>query len=249
MKTFVVNEYITLKLEAGRTEIYVGGDWFRLCLDLALNITIENIEDINSINSIDELEELQNRYETDTINHHEITPETSFFVHCSNLKCWAENQYNTNLLHRNLAFPLLKRLTELGDPLAEEVFKNQIAERFASGNVNVATFLIDEGYLDYLEDEEYNTLVEGYLNSESNLSVLFILARIYYHRNENEKAIENFYKALDIDPDYYDGWLRLGRVYCRLREFKKCLEIFKKCVEIDSARRSTPRSIARRRNA
>jgi Leucine-rich repeat (LRR) protein len=64
------------------------------------------------------------------------------------------------LLHRNLAFPLLKKLTEAGDPIAKNVFKDEIAKRLASGHNSVITYLINEGYLDYLNKDELKVVFE-----------------------------------------------------------------------------------------
>ncbi|KKN07527.1 hypothetical protein LCGC14_1066050 [marine sediment metagenome] len=71
-----------------------------------------------------------------------------------NLQAWAENQYDTTLLHRNLAFPLLRALSEEGDLLARQKFKEEIARRYKYGNHSVQTFLFEEGYLDYLEEDD-----------------------------------------------------------------------------------------------
>ena len=52
-----------------------------------------------------------------------------------NLQVWAEMNYDTRILHRNLAFPLLKKLAQVGDPIAKKALKDEIAKRFLSGNV------------------------------------------------------------------------------------------------------------------
>ena len=56
---------------------------------------------------------------------------------------------------------MLKRLTEVGDPVADTAFKNEIAKRFLSGYPPVIIFLIREKYLEYLDDEQYSTLLHG----------------------------------------------------------------------------------------
>ena len=47
---------------------------------------------------------------------------------------WFENKYNPRLLHSNLAFPLLKQLTDVGDPLASEVFKVELIKICKGGD-------------------------------------------------------------------------------------------------------------------
>ncbi|MHA1491371.1 MAG: hypothetical protein ACTSRI_17180 [Promethearchaeota archaeon] len=90
--------------------------------------------------------------------NYQIDSEVEFWAHCLNIQAWAENNYDTQMLHANLSFPLLKKLTIAGDPLAKEVFKREIFKRFKSGNFNVMTFLIKEGYLDYFDWDEIDLL-------------------------------------------------------------------------------------------
>jgi hypothetical protein len=164
MKEFKVNEYITLKLEYNETVIYVAGRMFNQCKYLFINIPIDKVSEYDDINSIDEAAEvnkLNNALEAGIRIHNDIqiSPETEFWGHCSNLQVWVEHDYDTRLLHSNLSFPLLKRLTEVGDPLAKKVFKDEIALRFEKGNNTVRNFLIESKYLNYLNKEELELLL------------------------------------------------------------------------------------------
>ena len=123
-KEFVINQYLKLKLEQRRTIIYVNNQPFRQCMYLLLNIPVDRIEDYDEIDSIDEAaEKLDRSMERGHGVGNRISPKEEFMGHCSNLQAWVENGYDTRILHRNLAFPLLKRLTAVGDPLAKKVFK------------------------------------------------------------------------------------------------------------------------------
>ena len=64
------------------------------------------------------------------------------------------------MLHSNLAFPLLKKLTDVGDPDARRVFKDEIADRMTGGHTTVSEYLIEENYLDYFTKEELDVLME-----------------------------------------------------------------------------------------
>lgn len=153
MHEFNINKYITLRLEDGITKIYVGGDLFKQCTYILIDIPVDEISSLKEIKSIDEaVDHLDDFLEGES--KLQIPPETEFWGHCSNLQVWVENDYDTRLLHRNLAFPLLKKLTELGDPKAKHVFKEEIAKRFSSGNLSVITYLINEGYIKFLSEEE-----------------------------------------------------------------------------------------------
>ncbi len=160
MIEFNVNEYITLRLTKKETFIYVMGERFLQCKYLLLNIPAEEVDTFDELISIDEAAEfLDNSLEReldiqpplDRIN--KLSPETEFWGHCSNLQVWAERNYDSRLLHRNIGFPLLKKLTDIGDPLAKKVFKEEIAKRIESGFKPTITFLVEEGYLDYLSTD------------------------------------------------------------------------------------------------
>lgn len=167
---FKINEFITLKLIGKRTELYVNDSYFQQCMYLLINIPKEKIQEYDKIESIDEAmdmqysrkdsRELENVSSLQKEEKFHITPEQEFQAHCSNLQAWYENEYDTRLLHSNLAFPLLKKLTEVGDPLAKKVFKEEIALRFESGYSNVLSYLIAERYLDFFDGEEISTLLK-----------------------------------------------------------------------------------------
>lgn len=172
MREFRVNEFLSLRLEGEETTIYVRGQAFIQCAFLLLNINVNEMTDLNEIESIDEAaEKLDTSMEDETIAYKfKIPPEVEFWGHCSNLQVWYEHNYDTRLIHSNLAFPLLRKLTEAGDPLAKEVFKKEIIRRYKNGINTTRKFLEAEGFLRYLTIDErlnlllntddFNTLIE-----------------------------------------------------------------------------------------
>lgn len=156
-KEFTINQYLKLKLEGGRTNIYVNNRRFMQCMYLLLNISVDRIEDYDEIESIDEAAVKLNR--SMERNHSTVPPETEFWGHCSNIQTWAENDYDTRILHRNLAFPLLKALVDAGDPIAKRKFKEEIALRYATGHPTVIRFLTQNGYLHYLTEDEFESML------------------------------------------------------------------------------------------
>ncbi|MFX0138520.1 MAG: Rab family GTPase [Candidatus Hodarchaeota archaeon] len=170
---FRVNDYLVLKLVNNRTKIYVGGVLFNHCKYLLLNIDYDEIEEYDKIESIDEAaEKLGVSMHGIRFQKYHISPETEFWGHCSNIQAWYENKYDTRILHRNLAFPLLEALIKAGDPLAKKVFKEEIAQRLESGYPSVVLYLIKQGYLKYLNREELNTIFEN-PKFQKNLSKWF----------------------------------------------------------------------------
>ena len=100
---------------------------------MLINIPIENINRFDGIESIDQIiYEGNKNFENEGIKY-QISSEEEFWAHASNLQVWVESNYDTRLLHNNLAFPLLKELVELGDLVAAKVFKEEIVKRFSSG--------------------------------------------------------------------------------------------------------------------
>lgn len=165
MREFVVNEYITLKLEGGLTNIYVKDKQFNQCKQLVLDIPVDKIRKYDKIESIDEVANILSTQELK--KEIIIAPEQEFWGHCSNLQAWVENNYDTRILHSNLAFPLLKKLVDVGEPKAKRVFKEEIAKRFLMGNATVTRYLIHENYLDYFNREELNAILSQ-INPETS---------------------------------------------------------------------------------
>ena len=184
-REFEINKYIKLKLEAGTTNIYVKGRKFQQCMYLLLNIPVDRIEDYDEIESIDEAAETLDRSMEGT--HHppfrRISPEEEFQGHCSNIQAWAENGYDTRILHRNLAFPLLKRLSEVGDPMARKVFSEEIAMRLASKHPTVTQYLTQNGYLKYLSPDEFESILDDI--NPSVLNDLTAEFKYFFQQNHN----------------------------------------------------------------
>jgi len=161
---FRINKYLTLKLEVvieeiKRTVIYVNGERFDQCKSLFLNIPVEGVNSTDEIKSIDEAAERFGESAEGRGYLYNISGETEFWAHCSNLQAWAENNYDTRLLHSNLAFPLLRELADLGDPTAKRIFKEEVAKRFINGTENTRSYLFEMEYLNLLNYEERMNMV------------------------------------------------------------------------------------------
>lgn len=157
---FQINNYLMLKLEKNMTNIYINGKIFRQCKYLFL-INPQNKEAHDFIDSIDEAEQfLSGDLERKlTPKDFGILPLEEFYAHCSNLQAWYENGYDSRILHRNLAFPLLKALTQAGDLQAKKSFKEEISERLKSGYPPVLGFLREENYFDFLSEQEFDAIL------------------------------------------------------------------------------------------
>lgn len=153
-------------MEDDKTNIYVKGELFRQCSYLLINIPIEEISSFDELESIDEAaEKLDRSMEGHRIDL-QIPPELEFWGHCSNLQVWYEQNYDTRLLHRNLAFPLLKELSDKGDPTATKAFKEEIAKRIESGHPIVVIYLVENEYFNYFNKDELDSFLGRDLHSE-----------------------------------------------------------------------------------
>ena len=196
MTFFKVNDSISLSLIGKQTIIYVNKVEFMQCKSILLDIPANTTHSLNEVDSIDEAYEISKRLDTSkSVSKYQITPREEFWGHCSNLQTWVEHDYDTRLLHSDLAFPLLKRLSEVGDVKALRMFKHEIITRFIEGSNNTKEFLIYEGYIDYLSEEEIRCIlpIEEMLaleNIEETFQIKFSMA------NDIE-----YITGVDIEPE------------------------------------------------
>jgi hypothetical protein len=197
MKEYKIDDYITLRLEDNKTVIYIKGERFLQCKYLLL-INPQKKEGQEEIGSIDEAVDVLNTELERELRPRDfgITPEQEFWGHCSNIEAWVENNYDTRLLHRNLAFYLLLELTKKGNNKAKMILKEEIAKRLGAGNKNVITFLLESSFISYLKEEE---IIHSILTSEEAEIVLTM---------ESELGIEliwTFWKTEDSCTFYVDN--------------------------------------------
>ena len=145
---FQINEYITLKLEGKKTVIYIANKKFIQCKFIVFNASPKHLRDYDSIDELLNYKAPNLDYHGDTIK---ISPKERFWVHCSSFQAWCDNNYNTVFLDSYLGFPILKKLAEVGDVIAMNVFKEEIAKKLRSKVPKVLRFLLREGYGTYLD--------------------------------------------------------------------------------------------------
>ncbi len=160
-----INEHITLKLISGRTVIFVDNEEFIQCKFLLFNFDKSNIDDYKEIRSMDEAKEvLDGSMEGYDGIGFKINYMTEFWGHCSNLEVWVENDYDTTLMEKTLAFPLLEKLAKVGDKKAIKSLKLEVAERFEKGTDGVRQYLINQSFLKHFSKEEFENLFRSVAN-------------------------------------------------------------------------------------
>jgi len=68
------------------------------------------------------------------------------------IRAWSENNYDSQLLHFKMSFPLLKKLREVGETKFQIIFQQEILKSYATSTVKVKRFLEQEGYLKLISD-------------------------------------------------------------------------------------------------
>lgn len=188
MRSFRINEFLTLRLEKGKTNIYINGKLFRQCKYLLINIPRKQIHDYDKVESIDEAAQYyNNQLENTPPSELDISPETEFWGHCSNLQAWEENDYNPNILHSTLSLPLLRRLTEVGDKKAKPVFKEELIKRLERNDHKITSYLIRNGFLRYFNKRDLS-----YLKEINDHPAIKLYAKFSDFDEEIKEEIKNF---------------------------------------------------------
>ncbi len=206
---FEINEYLTVRLSGGtrKPTIHVAGKRIRECAYLLSETPTEKFSYVNVLESIDDID-----VKMVLIDVH--PPEDHFWGICSNLQVWAEHNYKTLLLSMFLAFPLLKKLTEAGDLIAKSAFKDEISRRFRSGHLHVAIFLIEEGYMEFLNYEEQEFLFKELIETSNNRSPKkWNSLGVRFEKLSNyDNAIKCYKRALELNSEYEIALKNLKRL-------------------------------------
>lgn len=214
MKEFVINDHLNLRLENGKTNIYVNDKKILQCKYILIDIPIDTVND-DEFESIDEYIDEYKKAEAMTKERaKKLPPDVEFWGHCSNLHYWYLQHYDTNIIHHELAFPLLKALTKAGDSVAKTRFKEEIAKRFGSGYPSVMKFLEKEGYLEYLNEDELLLCVKDALENslkKSNSQTVDWLIRNYGYRIENRFGREEYLHIL-LNKNDAEIIIELGKI-------------------------------------
>lgn len=235
-----LNDYLTLKLEFNHTNIYVKGNKFISCKYLILNFNREKIRLIKDFVNLDEI--------IDTLGHSleneidsNIPSIIEYWGHCSNMRVWVDYDYNTDILSFKLAFPLLKRLSDIGDMKARKIIKDEIRHRILSNHMNSFIFLFNERYLEYFTPEELD-----YLRMDECLENWYIYF-VISHYDRLKILTELNYTKISIGEKDYDVLTLCDRIaISKSNLFKgkkikikgKAINLFSKNFKIKSNKKS-----------
>jgi len=172
-----MSDQITVKLIDNATTIFVNGKEFKQCKYLL--ITLPKSKANGDFESIDEIADIYSN-DNEKAKTIDIPPETEFWGHCSNLQAWVDHDYDTRLLKSDLSFPLLRELAKK-DPKAMAKLKDEVCYRLESGYESVVLFLLEQGYLEVFDKDEFLQLFKQIKkNIQVKYTYLFI-PQLYKH--------------------------------------------------------------------
>lgn len=101
--------------------------------------------------------------------------------------------------------------------------------------INLATTLMNEGsYDDAISILEFSAEAASLFCTKDQIGLIYYnLGNTYKAKKKQEKAIENYEKALENRPEHASTWYNLGQCYFALTNIEKAIEAYKKAIEIN----------------
>ncbi len=225
---FDLNKYLSVRFRGRTTEIYIKGEPFITCKYLFMNAP--SIESTKFFDSIDQMSESLNGQLERELTREKVglSPEDEFWGHCSNLQVWVENNYDTRLLHRNLAFPLLKKLTAVGDAKAKKIFSQEVSKRFKSKSPTVQKFLVLGDYIARLK----RSILRDLIDYADDKEVLELLSARFREKDDFPNNLKALKRLLWIDPIHRKAHLVLAFLYLKLDNLAKAKIILKELLQL-----------------
>jgi tetratricopeptide (TPR) repeat protein len=161
-----------------------------------------------------------------------LTIKEEVLAHASNIQAWAEHDYDTRLLHSNIAFPLLKALAKAGDAKAKRVLNAEVLERYQASTDHVKELII-ETCADLMDFD----VIRNFMNMKNfekslasikwrNIGNMFLDARNF------KATFDAYMESINKEnASMGDTWLALAKLLSRTRDSPGLTKIFKEGFE------------------
>jgi len=202
VQDYIINEFLSVKSEGSTWDIYISNLKVEKRRYTIYNISPKEIIESEEIPSADWY------FSDGTI------VEAEFTNVCEILEIWYKNRYDTSLLNKEGAFPLLRLLYIAGDPVANEVFLSEIEKRIKTNHPPTMAYLVEFGFIDYLNIPVMNELTSMKDVGKELLRAMGLT-----------KFLVRFYSALESD-DLWDDFPDLLMEPLKIeREFSKTMKL------------------------
>jgi tetratricopeptide (TPR) repeat protein len=124
------------------------------------------------------------------------------------------------------------------------------ADAIKAGDARYETrFLRARAMVDAENFETVIPLLEELLKEKPTADVYVALGETYEMSKRDVAALDNYRKAVELDPNSAVAQYRLARVYYEQREFQKAVEGFDAALKLDGAKKSFPHDDAKEKRA
>lgn len=83
-------------------------------------------------------------------------------------------------------------------------------------------------------EESINEEIKEIITNKDKTEIDYlILGNNYFGKNEYQKAIESYQKAIKINSEYSSAYYNLGIVYPKIKEYSKSIESYEKAIELN----------------
>ncbi len=218
-----VNDYIAICLEYNKILINIQGEIFQELeysfLDKIINENKDQLEEAKIQGKISE-------------NNHKIDSENKNFIKFVRiLKLWIQNNYDTDLLLYDFSFPLLKKLVEVGDPLAKKVFIHEILKNLWGADPLVVRYLIKEKYDNYVALYKYRTEIHNPKFKEIKITTFLCIINILFYIFFAEIYHIEILYIFDLDKilNNFEIWRIFTAIFMHSERFSLFINTFFLC--------------------
>ncbi|HME51756.1 MAG TPA: tetratricopeptide repeat protein [Candidatus Lokiarchaeia archaeon] len=210
-----------------RVQVLVDGRPVLHCAFLVADISPVD----ESIESIDDLARVAGARQLEGQGIRDImTIEEEVFAHASNIQAWAEHDYDTRLLHSNIAFPLLKELAAAGDDKATRVLQADIETRLRDGSPETRQLILKSCW-DLIDPELIERILSEITNEGVKSSIWYDRANDLHERGNFEEAMRAYRESIRYKPGHvYGARFNLGITLHDAGDLNGAIEIFREVV-------------------
>ena len=209
-RDFLFNTYMKIVLRKGQIKLYINGE-FLIDLTSTYFPDISKLEDISNIEEAveyifranDYLEKRKrelnrDEYEEEYMELLGVYPESSenidtlFERICFQMVDWANSKYDNKYLHFSLGKLIIKKLKDIGDPIAIKKYYKELYKGLNSKNYNLVLEILEDtsDIIDYLENNCDVKILVNILKANTTFINHYIFGKIYeWAKNKLRKAL------------------------------------------------------------